>query len=89
VVREGRGKRLKETPEIFSGLVWTGEQGIDLGLADAVGSLDYVAREVVKAEHIVDFTQKENVAEKLARRFGAGAAQALIELSQRASLAPN
>ncbi len=88
VVRQGRGKRLKETPEIFSGLVWTGEQGIDLGLADAVGSLDYVAREVVKAEHIVDFTQKDNVAERLARRFGAGAAQALVELAQRASLAP-
>jgi len=47
-----------------------------------------VAREVVKADHIVDFTQKENVAEKLARRFGAGATQALIELAQRASLAP-
>jgi len=88
VVREGRGKRLKETPELFSGLVWTGEQSINLGLADAVGSMDYVAREVVKAEHIVDFTQKENVAERLARRFGAGVTQALIELTQRASLAP-
>jgi len=88
VVREGRGDRLKETPEVFSGLVWTGERSIELGLADAVGSLDYVAREVVKAEHIIDFTQKENVAEKLARRFGAGAASALAELVYRTALVP-
>jgi protease-4 len=87
-VREGRGKRLKETPEMFSGLIWTGERSIELGLADAVGSLDYVAREVVKAEHVVDFTEKENVAEKLARRFGAGAAGALLELVQRSGLSP-
>jgi len=88
VVREGRGKRLKETPDLFSGLIWTGERSIELGLADAVGSLDYVAREVVKAEHIVDFTRKENVAERLARRFGAGAASALMELVQRSALIP-
>jgi protease-4 len=88
VVREGRGKRLKETPEIFSGLVWTGQKSVELGLADAFGSLDYVAREVVKAESIVDFTQKENIAEKLARRFGAGAASALLELALRAPLGP-
>jgi protease-4 len=87
-VREGRGKRLKESPEIFSGLIWTGQKSVELGLADAFGSLDYVAREVVKAEHVVDFTQKENVAEKRARRFGAGAASAVLELAQRASLAP-
>ncbi len=88
VVREGRGKRLKETPEVFSGLVWTGQQSLELGLADAYGSLDYVAREVVKAENIVDFTQKENLAEKFARRFGAGAASAVMELAQRATLQP-
>jgi protease-4 len=87
-VREGRGKRLKESAEIFSGLIWTGQKSVELGLADAFGSLDFVAREVVKAEAIVDFTQKENVAEKLARRFGAGAASALLELAQRASLQP-
>ena len=88
VVREGRGARLKETPDIFSGLVWTGQQSLELGLADAYGSLDYVAREVVKAENIVDFTQKENLAEKFARRFGAGAASAVMELAQRAALLP-
>ena len=48
VVKAGRGKRLKETPEMFSGLFWTGQQAIDLGLADQLGNLDYVAREVVQ-----------------------------------------
>ena len=85
VVREGRGKRLKETPDMFSGLIWTGQKSVDLGLADGIGSLEYVAREVVKAELIVDFTQKENLAEKFARRFGAGAAAALAELAFKAS----
>ena len=71
VVREGRGDRLKETPEIFSGLFWNGEEAVRLGLADKVGSLDYVAREVVKAEDVIDYTPRENMAEKLAKRFGA------------------
>jgi protease-4 len=77
VVKKGRGTRLKESPELFSGLFWTGAKSIELGLTDGFGSLDYVAREVVKAELIVDYTQKENVAERLAKRFGAGAAAAL------------
>ncbi len=85
VVREGRGKRLKETPDLFSGLIWTGQKSVDLGLADGFGSLDYVAREVIKAEEIVDFSRKENIAEKLARRLGAGAASALVELATRYS----
>jgi len=85
VVREGRGKRLKESPDLFSGLVWTGQKSVDLGLADGFGSLDYVAREVIKAEDIVDFSQKENLAEKFARRLGAGAASALAELALRSS----
>jgi protease-4 len=83
VVREGRGKRLKETPDMFSGLIWTGQRSVELGLADGFGSLDYVAREVIKAEDIVDYTQKENLAEKVARRFGAGAASAVLELALR------
>ena len=86
VVKEGRGKRLKESPEIFSGLIWTGQKSIDLGLADAVGSLEFVAREVVKAEEIVDFTQKEGIAEKFARRFGAAAANTFAEALLRASI---
>ena len=81
VVKKGRGDRLKIAPETFSGLFWTGQQAVDMGLADELGSLDYVAREVVKAEDIVDYTQRDNVAERLARRFGAalgaGAVQAL------------
>src|SRR6185436_14355857 len=85
VVKEGRGKRLKEAPEIFSGLIWSGQRSIELGLADAVGSLDSVARDVIKAEEIVDFTQKENIAEKFAKRFGAGAASALMEFAVRMS----
>jgi protease-4 len=85
VVREGRGKRLKETPDMFSGLIWTGQKSIDLGLADGLGTLDSVAREVIKAEEIVDFSQKENIAEKFARRFGASAANTLVEALMRAS----
>jgi protease-4 len=85
VVREGRGKRLKETPEMFSGLIWTGRRSVELGLVDGFGSLGYVAREVVKAENIVDYTQKENLAEKFARRIGAGAASALAEIALRTS----
>jgi protease-4 len=85
VVREGRGKRLKETPDMFSGLIWTGQKSVELGLADGIGSLESVARDVVKAEDIVDYTQKENIAEKFARRFGASAANALMELALRYS----
>ncbi|CAD5370623.1 Peptidase S49 [Rubrivivax sp. A210] len=85
VVKEGRGDRLKETPDTFSGLFWNGEEAVRLGLADHTGNLDYVAREVVKAEEVVDYTPHENVAERLAKRFGAsvgaGAVKALRELS--------
>jgi protease-4 len=86
-VREGRGKRLKETPDMFTGLIWSGAKSVELGLADAFGSLDYVAREVIKAEEIVDYTQKENLAEKVARRFGAGAMGSLLEFAARSGLA--
>jgi protease IV len=81
VVKEGRGKRLKVSPDTFSGLFWNGEEAVRIGLADHLGNLDYVAREVVKAEDIIDYTPKENVAERLAKRFGAsvgaGAVKAL------------
>jgi len=85
VVREGRGKRLKDTPEIFSGLIWTGQRSVDLGLADGFGSLEYVAREVVKAEVIRDFTITEGVLDKVAKRFGAAFAGALAETAMRYS----
>jgi len=77
VVKKGRGKRLKEAPELFSGLMWTGAKSIELGLADALGSVDFVAREIIKAESIVDYTQKENIAERFAKRLGAGVASGL------------
>jgi len=77
VVKNGRGDRLKDSPDLFSGLVWVGQKSIELGLADELGGIDYVAREVVKAEDIVDFTPRENVAERLAKRFGAGVGEAL------------
>ena len=79
VVREGRGKRLKETPETFSGLFWNGEQAIKLGLVDQFGNLDQVAREVVKAEVVIDYTPKANVAERLAKRFGASVGEGAVK----------
>jgi len=77
VVKKGRGKRLKESPEIFSGLLWSGATSIELGLSDAFGTVDYVAREVIKAEQIVEYTRKENIAERFAKRFGAAMADAI------------
>jgi protease IV len=79
VVRDGRGARLKETPETFSGLFWNGEEAVKSGLADHFGSLDYVAREVVKAPEVIDYTPKENVAERLAKRFGASVGAGAIK----------
>ncbi|HEU0234513.1 MAG TPA: S49 family peptidase [Gallionella sp.] len=77
VVKQGRGKRLKETPDTFSGLVWNGQRGVEMGLADGMGSVESVARDVIKAEKVVDFTMKENFADRLAKRFGAGVASAI------------
>lgn len=77
VVRQGRGQRLKETPDTFSGLVWNGQRGVEMGLADGYGSIESVARDVIKVEKIVDFTMKESFADRLAKRFGAGVASAI------------
>jgi protease IV len=85
VVKQGRGKRLKQNPDTFSGLFWNGEKALELGLVDKLGSLDFVAREVIHAAEVIDYTPKENVAERLAKRFGAsigaGAVHALRGLS--------
>jgi len=78
VVQKGRGNRLKDKPEIFSGIVWTGQKSIDLGLTDALGSADYVAREIIKAESIVDFTTKESFVERFAKRLGSASTNTLI-----------
>jgi protease-4 len=85
-VKAGRGKRLKETPETFSGLFWTGQQAIELGLADQLGNLDFVAREIVKAEDIVDYTRRENVAERLVKRFGASIGDGAIKALRASSV---
>jgi protease-4 len=77
-VKAGRGKRLKDSPELFSGLFWTGQQSIELGLADQLGNLDFVAREVVKAEDLVDYTRRDNVAERLAKKFGAAVGEGAV-----------
>jgi protease-4 len=79
VVKTGRGARLKETPETFSGLFWTGQQAVEMGLADQLGNLDFVAREVVKAEDVIDYTRKDNVAERLVKRFGASIGESAIK----------
>jgi len=71
VVKAGRGKRLKESPDMFSGLMWTGVQSVELGLADDFGSVDSVARDVVKAEKVLDYSVKDNIAERFAKRLGA------------------
>ncbi len=82
VVKEGRGKRLKETPDTFSGLYWNGEQALAQGLIDHLGNLDYVAREVIKAEEVIDYTPRDNVAERLAKRFGASIGAGAVRAMQ-------
>ncbi|MFZ9406972.1 MAG: S49 family peptidase [Burkholderiaceae bacterium] len=80
VVKAGRGDRLKDDPGIFSGLVWTGQTSIELGLADAMGSVNSVARDVIKAEEIVNYTQREGLADRLAKRVGVAAGSTLARL---------
>lgn len=77
VVRDGRGKRLKETPDMFSGLVWNGTKAVELGLADGFGTVQSVARDVIKAKQIVDYTVEESLTDRLSKRFGAAAGAAL------------
>jgi protease-4 len=87
VVKEGRGNRLHETPETFSGLFWDGEEAVHQGLADRFGNLDYVAREVVKADDVIDYTLQPNVAERLAKRFGASIGAGAVHALQAPVLA--
>ncbi|MFP8777048.1 S49 family peptidase [Hydrogenophaga sp. RWCD_12] len=86
VVKRGRGERLKETPDTFSGLVWSGQQAVAQGLADGLGSLDYVAREIVKAEDIVDYTQRENVGMRLARELGVHMGVGVVKAARSAGI---
>jgi protease-4 len=77
-VKAGRGSRLKDSPDLFSGLFWTGQQAVEMGLADQLGNVDYVAREVIKAEEQVDYTRRENVAERLAKKFGSSMGEGAV-----------
>ena len=78
-VKQGRGERLKdeEHPELFSGLVWSGEQAVGLGLVDGLGSASYVAREVIGEKNLVDFTVEESTIDRFAKKLGAGVAEQL------------
>ncbi len=78
-VKQGRGSRLKETPDIFSGLFWSGEKSIQLGLADGLGSVNSVARDIIKEENVVDFTVTEGLADRFAKRLGASMSSALVK----------
>jgi protease-4 len=76
-VREGRGERLQDEAQVYNGLVWTGDEGIELGLVDAIGSSSYVAREIIEAEEIVDFTAEPDLLERLSDRIGVAMARSL------------
>lgn len=82
VVRKGRGKRLKETPDMFSGLFWTGSKAISLGLADGLGTVDSVARDVIKAEEIVDYTAHEGLSDRVLKKIGAAAGASAVKAMQ-------
>ena len=81
VVKKGRGDKLKDDPLLFSGYVWTGEQSIELGLVDKLGSSSYVAREVIGAEEIKDFTVTESFIDRFAKKMGASVAATMAEIS--------
>ncbi len=85
-VRDGRQGRLKETPDMFSGLVWTGEAGVKLGVADAFGNDDSVATDLIGAKKQVDFTQQEKLLDKIAGKLGASFGQALGSIVQMPAL---
>ena len=85
-VKAGRGGRLKETTDMFSGLVWTGEEGVKLGIADGFGNDDYVAREIIGAEELVDFTRQEQFLDRIAGKLGASFGQAIGSVVQGMSL---
>jgi protease-4 len=78
-VKAGRGDRLKDDPDIFSGLFWTGEDAKELGLIDGFGSAEYVAREIIKAETMVSFTPEKDIFERLSRRIGATISNVLLQ----------
>ena len=78
-VKDGRGDRLKDDPDLYSGLVWTGEDSISMGLADEIGSSGYVAREVIGEEEIVDFTEEPDLLKRITDRIGVAMARVMGE----------
>jgi protease-4 len=85
-VKQGRGDRLKETPDTFSGLVWTGEEGVKLGIADAYGNDSSVAKDLIGAERLVDFTESEEFFDKIMGKMGASFGHALSSMLQTPTL---
>ena len=85
-VKQGRGDRLKPSADMFTGMVWTGAKSVELGLADGLGTVDHVAREVLKAEEVIDYTLQPNFAERLVRRIGASAGEAMARAMMRWSV---
>jgi protease-4 len=85
-VKQGRGDRLKSGPDLFTGMVWTGAKSVELGLADGLGTVNSVARDVIKAEDVIDYTLAPNFAERLAKRFGAAAGDAIFSAMMRWSI---
>ncbi|WP_340122656.1 signal peptide peptidase SppA [Methylobacter svalbardensis] len=85
-VKAGRGDRLKENPDMFSGLVWTGEEGVKQGIVDGVGNQDYVAKELIGADKLVDFSRQEHFLDKITGKLGASFGQAIGSMVQGLSL---
>ena len=85
VVRKNRSVSLKEAPETFSGIDWTGQQAVQMGLADHLGSINSVARDIVKQEKIVDYTKRDNVAEKLVKKFGVSVGIGMVQAAKTQS----
>ncbi len=83
VVRKGRGKRLKEQEDIFSGLIWTGQQAVQMGLADSFGTTESVARDIVKHEKVVDYTYSDNLAERLIKKIGMAVGKGMVQATTK------
>ena len=78
-VKQGRGDRLKPQEKLFSGMFWTGKESVELGLSDALGDVDYVAREVIGAEETVNYTPQPDLFKRFADRLGAAFANVMSE----------
>ena len=85
-VKAGRGDRLKENPDMFSGLVWTGEEGLKLGIVDGISNQDAVAKDLIGAEKLVDFSQQEQLLDKIAGKLGSSFGHELGSMIQGWSL---